>query len=136
MCYFLYGAINQGANDSDLLSATKNFSFRFNIGDIRDVNLCVKNCTNDFRITTNHCDCKTAIGSNNPDEMEIKELSSLLFKCKDVRGIKYALISKNWWQKRNKRQETVHIDDIDVPTFLAGIQDNCLYKIELYKKYY
>lgn len=136
MCYFLYGAVNKGVNENDLLNTTKNFNFCLNIGDIRDVNLSVNNCTNDFRITTNYCDCNTAIGQNHSENAEIKELSSLLFNLKEVRGIKYALISKNWWKNRNKRQETIHIDDVDVPTFLAGVQDNCLYRIELYKKYY
>ena len=53
----------------------------------------------------------------------------------NVRGIKYVLISKNWWKETNKKQETVHIRDIDVLHFLANIEENCLYKIELYKKY-
>ncbi len=136
MCYFLYGAVNKGVNESDFLNATKNFNYRFNTGDIRDVNLCVKNCTNDYRITGNHCDCHTAIGQKNTDEKELQELSSLLLKFKEVRGIKYALLSKNWWKDTNKKQETIHIDDIDVPSFLANIDDNCLYKFELYKKHY
>ena len=46
------------------------------------------------------------------------------------------LISKNWLDNENETEETVHIDDIDVIPFLANIQDNRLYKIELYKKYY
>ena len=29
-----------------------------------------------------------------------------------------------------------NIQDIDILYFLANMEDNCLYKIELYKKYY
>ncbi len=62
MCYFLYGAVNRGVNDSDFKAKTENSEFHFNLGDISDVNQCVKNCTADYRITRNHCDCNTAIG--------------------------------------------------------------------------
>lgn len=136
MCYFLYGAVNKGLNDSDFKNKTENYNFRFNLGDSKDVNLCVKSCSDEYRITSNHCDCHTAIGQKNSDEKELKELSSLLTSLKEVRGIKYALLCKNWCKETNNKQETVHIDDIDTPTFLANIQDNCLYKIDLYKKYY
>lgn len=136
MCYFLYGAVNDGINDSDFKAKTENFDFRFNTGDIKDVNLCVKNCTSDYRITRNHCDCHTAIGGKSVDEKELKDLSSLLLNLKDVRGIKYALLCKNWWKDTNKKQETVHIDDVNMEEFLANAEDNCLYKIELYRKYY
>lgn len=136
MCYFLYGSVNKGVNDSDYKNTIKNHNFHFNFGDVSDVNLCVKNCTDDYRITNNHCDCHTAIGHKNTDEHELKELSSLLFNLKDVRGIKYVLLSKNWLKDTNKKQETLHIDDVDVVSLLANAEDNCLYKIELYKKYY
>ncbi|MBR3778822.1 MAG: hypothetical protein IKL13_03740, partial [Clostridia bacterium] len=66
----------------------------------------------------------------------LEELKDLLLNLQNVRGIKYVLISKNWWKETNSKQETVHIQEMDILHFLANMEDNCLYKIELYKKYY
>ena len=66
----------------------------------------------------------------------MKSLEKLLINLKKVRGIKYILISKNWVKETNNKQEIVHIDDIDILHFLANAEDNCLYRIEMYKKYY
>lgn len=136
MCYFLYGAVNNGINDDDYKIAIKNSEYIFNCGDINDVNDCVENCGVEYRITTNHCDCDTAIGQKHTNKEELKSLEKLLLNLKKVRGIKYILISKNWVEETNNKQETVHIDDIDILHFFANAEDNCLYKIELYKKYY
>ncbi|MBE6903789.1 MAG: hypothetical protein E7480_04185 [Ruminococcaceae bacterium] len=136
MCYFLYGAVNNGINDDDYKKATKDAEYHFNCGDINSVNNCVENCGTGYRITLNHCDCDTAIGQKNTNKNQLKNLEELLLYIKKVRGIKHILISKNWWKETNNKQETVHIDDIDILSFLANMEDNCLYKIELYKKYY
>ncbi len=136
MCYFLYGAINSGINAEDYNKTIQNSEFRFAPGTLKDVNACVENCGDSYRITLNHCDCDTAIGEKQTNQKQLKVLKELLISFKDIRGIKYILISKNWWQETNEKQETVHIDDIDVLYFLANMEDNCLYKIELFKKYY
>lgn len=136
MCYFLYGAINVGLNVDDYNRAVKHSEYHFHSGNIKDVNACVENCDHRYRITFNHCDCDTAIGGTQTNVTGIKEFEELLLNLKAVRGIKYVLLSKNWWEETNTKQETVHIDDIDVPHFLANIEENCLYKIELYPKYF
>ncbi len=136
MCYFLYGAINGGINKEDYEKITKDTEYHFSIGNVNSVNECVENCGNSYRITFNYCDCDTAIGQKHTDKKQIKELESLLLNLQDVRGIKYVLISKNWAKETNNKQETVHIQDVDILHFLANMEDNCLYKIELYKKYY
>ncbi len=136
MCYFLYGAVNIGANADDCKKAMNDGEYRFNIGDLASVNACVENCEEYYRITVGHCDCDSPIGKKDASAKELKKLKQLLLHLKDVRNIKYVLISKNWWKERNDKQETVHIEDIDVAHFLANMEDNCLYKIELYKKYY
>lgn len=136
MCYFLYGAINEGIDTDAYNQAAKSSNFHFNIGNAEKVNHCVKNCDDDYRITVEYCDCNTAIGDKHTNRKQLKDLQELLFRLKDIRGIKHIFISKNWANETNETEETVHINDIDVLYFLANIQDNCLYKIELYKKYY
>lgn len=136
MCYFLYGAINGGVNADDYEKTIKNTEYHFNFGNIKSVNNCVASCGDSYRITFNYCDCDTAIGQKHTNKKELAELKELLLNLQNVRGIKYVLISKNWWEETNNRQETVHIQDIDLLYFLANMEDNCLYEIELYKKYY
>lgn len=136
MCYFLYGAINREINSEDYDKILKNSNYCFNQGDIVDVNDCVENCKGSYRITLNHCDCDTSIGNKDKKGNDLEEFKELLLNLKSVRGIKYVLLSKNWWADTNTKQETVHIDDINILDFLANIEDNCLYKIELYQKYY
>ncbi len=136
MCYFLYGAVNKDVNSYEYDKAIKNSKYRFNYGTSDDLNTCVENCNNTYRITVGCCDCNTAIGKKDVDQEELKDFEELLLNLKNVRGIKHILLSKNWALKTNSKQETVHIDDIDILFFLANIEDNCLYKIELYPRYY
>jgi len=136
MCYFLYGAINDGINTDDYEKTMKDTEYHFSFGSMKAVNECVASCDSSYRITRNHCDCDTAIGQKHTNKKELEELKALLLNLQNVRGIKYVLISKNWWGETNDKQETVHIQDIDILYFLANMEDNCLYKIELYKKYY
>ncbi len=136
MCYILYGAINNGINSNDYEAVIKNSRFAFNLGDAEKVNLGVKNGDWNYRITSEYCDCKTELGQKKTGGSQLKELKELLLDLRKVRGVKYVLISKNWLDNENETEETVHIDDIDIIPFLANIRDNCLYKIELYKKYY
>ncbi len=136
MCYFLYGAVNDGINADDYNKVIKNTGFYFRIGDTTAVNECVAGCDSSYRITRNHCDCHTAEGQKHTHKNELKELRELLLNLQNVRGIRYVLISKNWVNETNNKQETVHIQDIDVLCFFADMEDNCLYRIDLYKKYY
>ncbi|MBQ9083116.1 MAG: hypothetical protein IJY28_06425 [Clostridia bacterium] len=137
MCYFLYGAINDGINHSDYEKIIKNTGYHFlRFGNVDSVNEGVANCDSSYRITFHHCDCDTAIGQKDTSKKELEALRALLLRLQDVRGMKYVLISKNWWKESNCRQETVHIQDVDILHFLANMEENCLYKLELYQKYY
>ncbi len=135
MCYFLYGTVNNGINESDFNSKTQNTDYHFKIGKKDDLNKCIEECRTDYRITRNHCDCDSPVGAKNTDKAELKELAQLLINLKSVRGIKHIYISKNWIEETNTKEENVHIDDIDIVSFLANIEENCLYKIELYPRY-
>lgn len=121
---------------SDYDKAVKNSKYRFSIGNKDDVNTCVKNCGCEYRITSDMCDCDNPIDTKKVGKKALQDFEEVLLKLRDVRGIKYIFLSKNWVEEINEKEETVHINDIDVLPFLANIQENCLYKIELYKKYY
>ena len=136
MCYFLYGAINEGVNTDDCEKITKGTGYHFALGNVDSVNEGVANCDDTYRITGDHCDCDTAIGQKRIGKKELEKFRELLLDLQNVRGIKYLLISKNWWEETNSKQQTVHLQDIDILHFLANMEDNCLYKLELYKKYY
>ncbi|MBE6767167.1 MAG: hypothetical protein IKL62_03955 [Clostridia bacterium] len=135
MCYFLYGALNEGINSEDYKAATENSKYHFNLGREKDVNDAVRECDAGYRITVDHCDCENAIGAGDINRAELAAAADLLLSLKKVRGIKYVLLSKNWWEKENNEQKTVHIDDIDILSFLAELKENCLYKIELYPRF-
>ena len=136
MCYFLYGAINEGVNTDDCEKITKGTGYHFALGNVDSVNEGVANCDDTYRITSNHCDCDTAIGQKAIGKKELEKFRELLLDLQNVRGIKYLLISKNWWEETNSKQQTVHLQDVDILHFLANMEDNCLYKLEMYKKYY
>ena len=136
MCYFLYGAINNGINISDYEEAVKDYEYDFKIGKPQDVNDCVEKCGGDYRITRGHCDCNTPLGDEDPDHIGIAEFHEMLLKLQQVRGIKHILLSKNWWEESNLTEKTTHINAVDMPAFLANMKDRCLYKIELYPWHY
>ncbi|MBR2715329.1 MAG: hypothetical protein IKB73_03880 [Ruminococcus sp.] len=136
MCYFLYGAVNEGVNISDYNNAVMNSNFLFKIGTADDVNSFVKNCGTDYRITSEHCDCHTSIGCNDANNKELENYKELLLKFRTIRGIKYVLLSKNWWKNTNSKHKAVHIDDIDISNFLSNIKEDCLYKLELYPRFF
>lgn len=136
MCYFLYGTVNDGINENDFNSKTENTDYHFKIGKKDDLSKCIKECKADYRITYNHCDCDSPVGAKDTDNEELKELGKLLIDLKSVRGIKHIYISKNWIEETNTKEETVHIDDIDIVSFLADVEENCLYKIEMYSRYF
>jgi hypothetical protein len=136
MCYFLHGAVNKEANEKDLAEITKDNYYHFNIGTKHDVKNSVLEAPGDFRITSGMCDCGTALGAHDKSHEEISELCALLNDMRLVRGIKCVYLSKNWAGKINKAEECVHIDDADIAELLAEMKENCIYRIDLYPRYY
>ena len=134
MCYFLYGAVNEGINQKDYEEVSQENYYHFNIGTKHNVKMAVLENADDFRITKGCCDCGTAIGGNDPNHEEIIGLCDLLNDMRLIDNIKYVYISKNWVGKINKREEHYHIDDINIAEFLANIKENCLYRIDLYER--
>ena len=136
MCYFLYGAINDEINKDDFNKAASNSKFYFSTGTKEEVNECIKACNGKFRITRKMCDCDTAIGSHKTGKFELKEFVQFLTALRSVRNIKHIYLSKNWFKETNTKEVKVHIDDIDMIDYFANIENNCLYQLQLYKRYY
>lgn len=135
MCYFLYGAVNQGADTSKCVFDTGDFEYRFNSGDSESVNSCVKKCGDEYRITDAYCDCENPVGTGETGNKLLIQLADMIKLMKKEQTIKYVLISKNWAGEENEKEEDVHIDDINVLDFLAKVKDNCLYQIMLDFRY-
>jgi len=135
MCYFLYGGINEDANLGDLEKLKGLYHFQpatataFEIG--------VNNNNSQFYLNSDvYCDCGTPIGLHHPNKKGIKEYADGIKALRDVRSIKYIYIAKSWRENKIKSRQTVHIDDIDLPYFLAEVENDCLYEIQMFCKYY
>lgn len=141
MCYFLYGGINEGINIKDF-KKIQNDSFDFHVTTKDEFKKAVFKENHEYRITYNMCDCGSPIGKGkenlNSEELKyIKEMADYIYKFCDIRGIQYILISKSEaCDEIEKEEETVHIQDIDLISYLANIEENRIYKIQLFKRYY
>lgn len=135
MCYILYGAINDGINTSDYSKVISESPYDFQIGNEEDINRCIAKETYKYRITNNACDCETPVGKHDTDNEKLKAFAELIGRLRDVRGIKYVVLSKNWTGEENEKSVTVHIQDTDIVKMLADAEEDCLYRIELYRKY-
>ena len=137
MCYILYGAINDSVNINDYELAMSKSEYSFKPGTKHDFKMCIADETYDYRVTNNQCDCDFPAGKHNKDAKELVELADLIYSLKDIRNVKHIFISKTWVGKRNKSEETIHIDDIpDLASYFADMDEDCLYCIELYERYY
>ena len=136
MCYFLHGAVNTGINEKDHGEVSEGNYYHFNIGTKHDVKTSVLEAPGDFRITKGVCDCGTALGAHNKEHEEITELCNLLNDMCLIRDIKCVYLNKNWAGKINKSEECFHIDDVDLAEFFAEMKENCLYRIDLYPRYF
>lgn len=136
MCYHLYGVVNKEINIDDFDRITKDTNYHFLTGTEEEIikSINAEDCK--YRITREYCDCGTPIGDGHKNKSGLKEAADYLRLLQDIRGIKYAYLCKVWTGDRVEKEQTVHIQDIDLLYFLANTEDCCLYKIELYKKYW
>lgn len=131
MCYFLYGAVNKEVNLSDLRSTMINSRFLLTPGTRHDI----KMRSDGFRLTYSVCDCDSSFGAGDPNHSELKEFRALLMSLKALRGIKCVYLRKSRSGKHSKDEETVHADDIDITDYLANMQPERLYRLDLYPRY-
>ena len=141
MCYFLYGGINEGINIKDF-KKIQNDCFDFHVTTKDEFEEAIYQDNHEYYMTHSMCDCGSPIGKGkenlNSEELKyIKELADYIYKFCDIRGVRYILISKSEaCDEIEKEEETVHIQDIDLISYLANIEENRIYKIQLFKRYY
>ena len=135
MCYMLYGAVNKEILplDYDKLSAHSRFSIR--PGTKQALSESIERDSAEFRLTTRACDCDSPFGAGKADDEELVALSKQILALRGARNAKYVLLCKTWAGTRNKSEERVHIDDVDLPAFLAAAKSDCLYRIDLFARY-
>ena len=131
MCYILYGAVNREIDASDLERITKSSGFTFRKGTKHDVKMCVIGKAYDYRVTDWVCDCDFPVGAKDPERPELKKLAAVLNALRSARNAKYVYLCKTWAGTRNKTEETVSGEALDLPAFLADMKLNCLYRIDL-----
>ncbi len=134
MCYILYGATDKAINTEDYTRASQKSPYKFTLGTKHDVKMCIINDSYEYRVTNLVCDCDFPVGEGNEEAKELIELASLIIDLKNARNSKCIYISKTWTGKKNKTEKTVHIDDINIVSFLANMELNCLYRIDLFNR--
>ena len=135
MCYFAYSAVNPEVNAADLERLTRDSEYHFRPGTKHDMKMAVAEEAGDFRLTDWCCDCDFPLGKSNAQAPELPELAAQLEKLRLVRGIKCVYLCKTWAGERNKKEEAVHIDDLNLLPILAGMRTETLYRIDLYPRY-
>ncbi len=135
MCYFAYSAVNPEVNPEDLAKLSRESPYYFQPGTRHDIKMAVAEESGEFRLTDWCCDCDFPLCEGNAQAPEVMELAAELEKLRTVRGIKCVYLCKTWSGDRNKKEVTVHIEDVDLPEFMAGMGTETLYRIDLYPRF-
>lgn len=131
MCYILYGATDKSIDQSDYEAALRKSPYKFCIGTKHDVKMCIVNDSYEYRITDWVCDCDFPVGGKKEDAKQLFELAELINEIKNARNSKCIYISKTWAGRKNKAEKDININDIDIVSFLANMDLDCLYRIDL-----
>lgn len=131
MCYILYGATDKAIDRVDYENALKKSPYRLSIGTKHDVKMCIINDSYEFRVTDWVCDCDFPVGKGDQGAKPIADLARLICDLKNARNSKCIYIIKAWAGKRYKSEKRVHVNDIDIISFLASMETDCLYQIDL-----
>lgn len=135
MCYFAYSAVNKEINTADCEKLFRGSGYHFRPGTKHDIKMAVAEESENFRLTDWYCDCDFPLCKGDAEAPELKELANCLKLLRKARGTKCVYLCKTWSGDRNKGEETVHIDDLNLPEFLAGMRTEILYRIDLYPRY-
>ena len=131
MCYILYGATDKAINNDDYENASRKSHYKLSIGTKHDVKMCIINDSYEFRVTDWVCDCDFPVGKGDENAEQLVDLAGLICDLKNARDSKCIYIVKAWAGKRYKSEKRVHINDIDIISFLASMETDCLYQIDL-----
>ena len=134
MCYMLYGAVNRDLSPLDYAKLRADAPFTIRPGTKESLGLSIERDEVDFRLTTRPCDYDSPFGTGKADAEELVALSRQIQALRSARTVKCVWLCKTWAGTRNKSEETLHIDDVDLPRFLAAAKADCLYRIDLYQR--
>lgn len=129
MCYIVYGGMDKAADDREYAQVSAKATYHFRLGSKHDIKMCVVNQSEDFRVTDRMCDCDFPIGNQDESAVELRELASLIHSLSKVKDAKCLYLCKTWSGRRNKRERAVKIEEINLISFLANMEMNCLYQI-------
>lgn len=135
MCYMLYGAVNKEISPMDCAKLPVESRFTIRPGTKQELGLSIERDEADYRLTTRPSDCDSPFWTGKADADELIELSRQIHALRSARNAKCVWLCKTWAGTRNKSEETLYIDDVDLPTFLAAAKTDCLYRIDLYQRY-
>ena len=135
MCYMLYGAINREVSPLDYARLSAGSPYTIRPGTKQALARCIAREDGSFRVTTHPCDCDFPLGAANPDAEPLTQLAQLILALRGARNAKCVYLCKTWTGTENESEQTVHVDDIDLPSFLADAKTDCLYRIDLYKRH-
>ena len=132
MCYILYGATDKAIDQDDYKAALKKSHYKFCIGTKHDIKMCIVNDSYEYRVSDWVCDCEFPVGKKDASAKPLIELSMLINELKNARNSKCIYISKTWAGRKNKTEKNIHINDIDIVSFLANMDLDCLYRIDFH----
>ena len=135
MCYFLYGSLYGDVSESEYVDVKNKYGLKISLGTKHDIKSAVRAAAefvqDDFRITDWICDCDSPVGKHDPTDPTIIELSNLITELSDLPGAKQINICKTWTGKQNKKEIKINLDETNLPTFLADLQENILYCLNI-----
>ena len=135
MCYYLYGSLYGDVSELDYRKVQDKYCYRIPLGTKHDVKIAVKAASvyvqDDYRITDWICDCDSPVGKHDPNDPMIIQLSSLITDLSALSGAKQIIMCKTWTGKQNKKEIKQKLEDTDLPAFLADLQENCLYCLDI-----
>ena len=132
MCYMLYGAMDPSVHPGDYAKASQGSEYAFPIGTKHDVKMAILKDSGNYRVTQWVCDCDFPAGKQDPTAKELHSLAKLITDLQVARNAKCLYLAKAWTGQACKFEERVHIKDLNLPAFLANLQERCLYRIDLY----
>ena len=132
MCYILYGATDKAIDQDDYKAALKKSHYKFCIGTKHDIKMCIVNDSYEYRVSDWVCDCEFPVGKKDVSAEPLIELAMLINELKNARNSKCIYISKTWAGRKNKTEKNIHINDIDIVSFLANMDLDCLYRIDFH----
>ena len=128
-------AVNRDISPLDYTRLSTGSRFAIRPGTKEALGMSIERDEFDFRVTTRPCDCDFPFGAGDPKADDLTELARLIRSLRTARNAKCVFLSKTWAGTENKTEKTVHIDDVDLPGFLAAAETDCLYRIDLYRRY-